>query len=253
MRPVKTRGLGGSRMFTDRLHWRVAKAAGFSAALICAATLEGRAASIATLPQQPDRQIVLAALDLGPVAPPARTARAASFAERFGAVQTSAIANLMASPIYQAPVFRQKIEYTAAGEAIDGAASTYDPTDPTDRDSGALETSSGEAYDAEGWTAAIRTDLRDQFGGVRYGKNYVPCFALVEGNGRRLIVRINDVGPLRPGRIIDLNKRAMHYFDPTMTLGVIEDIKVTPLSGTDIAAGPVEDRPAFASRFVAVW
>ena len=88
---------------------------------------------------------------------------------------------------------------------------------------------------------------------MRYGKNYVRSFALVEANGLRLIVRINDVGPLRPGRIIDLNKRAMRYFDPTLKLGVLEHIKVTPLAGSAIAAGPVEDAPAFASRFAAVW
>ena len=29
------------------------------------------------------------------------------------------------------------------------------------------------------------------------------------------IIRINDVGPLLPGRIIDLNERAMRYFDPS--------------------------------------
>src|SRR5690606_2845553 len=139
------------------------------------------------------------------------------------------------------------------GDSVEGDASTYDPTDPTDRDSGSLQTSSGERYDPEAWTAAIRIDLRDQFGGVRYGKNYVPSFALVEGNGRRLIVRINDVGPLRPGRVIDLNTRAMRYLDPTMELGVIPDVKVTPLTGSEIAAGPVENAPAFASRFVTVW
>ena len=88
---------------------------------------------------------------------------------------------------------------------------------------------------------------------MRYGKNYVPTFALVEGNGLRLIVRINDVGPLRPGRVIDLNTRAMRYFDPAMERGVIENVKVTPLLGSEIATGPVEDAPAFASRFAAVW
>jgi rare lipoprotein A len=220
-------------MFTDRLNWRVAKVTAYSAALIVATTVASHAASVAELPQP-------------------ETARA-SFAQRFDMTEASAISSLLASPIYQAPVFRQSIRYAPAGDSLDGAASMYDPTDATDRDSGDMNTSSGETYDPEAWTAAIRTDLRDQFGGVRYGKNYVRSFALVEGNGLRLIVRINDVGPLRPGRIIDLNKRAMRYFDPTLKLGVLEHIKVTPLLGSAIAAGPVEDAPTFASRFVAVW
>lgn len=235
-------------MFIDRLSWRVAKAAGFSAALICTVTIEGNAASIATLPQQPDRQLVMAALGAGAAATPP-----ASFVERFGGAQASVISNLLASPTYQAPVFRHKIQYTPAGDSLSGAASMYDPTDATDRDSGDMNTSSGEIYDPEAWTAAIRTDLRYQFGGVRFGKNYRRSFALVEGNGLRLIVRINDVGPLRPGRLIDLNKRAMRYFDPTLKRGVIKDMKVTPLAGSEIAAGPVEDAPTFASRFVSVW
>jgi rare lipoprotein A len=236
-------------MFIDRLSWRVIKAATFSAALICAFTLEAHAASIATLPQQPNKQILLAAFSPGPT----ETAPAASFAERFSVTPASVISNLLASPTYQAPVFRQKIQYTPAGDSVDGAASMYDPTDANDRDSGDMNTSSGETYDPEAWTAAIRTDLRYQFGGVRFGKNYRRSFALVEGNGLRLIVRINDVGPLRPGRVIDLNKRAMRYFDPTLKLGVIKNMKVTPLAGSAIAAGPVDDAPTFASRFVGVW
>ncbi|KQY97526.1 hypothetical protein ASD45_22560 [Pseudolabrys sp. Root1462] len=115
----------------------------------------------------------------------------------------------------------------------------YDPGDKTDLDAGNHETASGETYDANGWSAAIQIDLRGRFGGVRYGRNYQPTFALVEANDKRLIVRINDVGPLKPGRIIDLNVRAMRYFDPTMQAGLIADVKVTPLLGADYALGPV--------------
>jgi rare lipoprotein A len=138
-----------------------------------------------------------------------------------------------------------------AAPAIVGIASMYNPTDPNDRDSGNEETASGERYDANGWTAAIRTDLRAQFGGVRFGKNYRAAFALVQASDKQAIVRINDVGPLRRGRIIDLNERAMRYFDPTLQLGLIGDVKVTPLAGQDWALGPLDDeRPvSFASRF----
>ena len=60
---------------------------------------------------------------------------------------------------------------------------------------------------------AIRIDLREQFGGVRYGKNYRPSYALVKNGDKHLIVKINDVGPLAPGRVIDLNERSMRYFN----------------------------------------
>lgn len=129
----------------------------------------------------------------------------------------------------------------AAGAAVVGIASTYDPTDPTDLDAGNEETASGERYDRESWTAAIQTGLRDKFGGVRYGRNYRTAFALVEANDKKLIVKVNDVGPLKPGRIIDLNVQSMRYFDPTMQLGLINGVKVTPLAGQDWALGPVTD------------
>ena len=126
-----------------------------------------------------------------------------------------------------------------AAEMIVGMASTYNPMNPADKDSGARETASGELYDADGWTAAIRLDLRGRFGGVGYGRNYRPTFALVEAGGKRAIVKINDIGPLKPGRIIDLNERAMRFFDPSLDLGLIEGIRVTPLAGTDWTAGPI--------------
>ncbi len=113
------------------------------------------------------------------------------------------------------------------------------------------KTASGERYDASGWTAAIRIDLRAKFGGVRFGKNYLPGFALVQSSDKQAIVRINDIGPLKRGRIIDLNERTMRYFDPALELGLIEKVRVTPLAGQDWALGPVDDdRPvSVASRF----
>jgi peptidoglycan lytic transglycosylase len=127
-----------------------------------------------------------------------------------------------------------------APEMIVGIASTYNPDNPDDNeDAGEQETASGELYDAEGWTAAIRIDLRDRFGGVHYGKNYQPAYALVEAGNKRAIIKVNDVGPLMPGRIIDLNQRAMRYFDPTLQLGLVHDMRVTPLPGPYWTAGPI--------------
>jgi len=124
----------------------------------------------------------------------------------------------------------------ACGEAIVGAASTYNPFKPG-KEEGGPGTASGERYDPEVWTAAIKTSLRQKFGGVQFGAP--PRYALVEAVGKKVIVKINDVGPLRPGRIIDLNERTMRHFDPGMELGVIRDVTVTPLSGNDWTPGPV--------------
>jgi len=124
----------------------------------------------------------------------------------------------------------------ASGAAIIGAASMYNPYRPGYREGG-VNTASGERYDSSAWTAAIKTNLRKEFGGVRYGAR--PKYALVEGAGKKAIIKINDVGPLTPGRIIDFNEQTMRYFDPSLQRGVIDDVKVTPLSGDDWTPGPV--------------
>jgi rare lipoprotein A len=124
------------------------------------------------------------------------------------------------------------------GDPVKGVASTYNPFKPGWREGGP-ETASGERYDPAAWTAAIKTTLRDRFGGVRYGKEYRPVYALVEGGDKQVIVKINDVGPLTPGRIIDLNERTMRYFDPTLQRGLIQAVTVTPLVGTHWTPGPV--------------
>jgi hypothetical protein len=53
-------------------------------------------------------------------------------------------------------------------------------------------------------------------------------------------VKINDVGPLKHSRVVDLNEQTMRYFDPDMRRGLIP-ITVTPLSGDDWQPGPVVD------------
>ena len=124
------------------------------------------------------------------------------------------------------------------GTAIVGVASTYNPY-RVGVDSDEMQTASGELYDSAAWTAAIQIDLREQFRGVRYGKNYQPAYALVESSEKKVIVKINDVGPLKPGRVIDLNERSMRYFDPTLQLGLISDVKVALLPGADWTPGPI--------------
>jgi rare lipoprotein A len=124
----------------------------------------------------------------------------------------------------------------ASGDAIVGAASTYNPFRSGWREGGP-NTASGERYSPSVWAAAIKTSLRRKFGGVQFGAR--PKYALVEAAGKKAIVKINDVGPLTPGRIIDLNERAMRYFDPSLQIGVIEDVTVRPLLGDYWIPGPV--------------
>ena len=124
----------------------------------------------------------------------------------------------------------------ASGNAVVGAASMYNPFKPG-KEEGGPSTASGERYDPSVWTAAIKTSLRQKFGGVQFGAR--PKYALVEAVGKKVIVKINDVGPLTPGRIIDLNERAMRYFDPSLQLGVIYDVIVRPLFGDYRIPGPV--------------
>jgi peptidoglycan lytic transglycosylase len=161
----------------------------------------------------------------------ARRARADIFSRVIGAydsLRKSLVGTKLLIEKYVAP--------TAA--TVVGIASTYNPY-RYGIGSGGKQTASGEPYDPTAWTAAIRIDLREQFGGVRYGKNYRPTFALVESGKKGVVVKINDVGPLKPGRVIDLNERSMRYFDPTQQLGLIDEVKVTLLRDEDWTPGPV--------------
>ena len=133
-------------------------------------------------------------------------------------------------------VHSNAVDSAASGPAMVGAASMYNPFRPGWREGGP-NTASGERYNRSEWAAAIKTSLRKSFGGVQYGAS--PKYALVEAAGKKVIVKINDVGPLTPGRIIDLNERAMRHFDPGLQLGVIYDVIVRPLSGDYWIPGPV--------------
>lgn len=117
-------------------------------------------------------------------------------------------------------------------ETIIGAASFYD--DPG-------ETASGEQYDPKAFTAAVQLDIRDKFGGIKFGTLYQVVFAIAEYSGKKLILKFNDVGPLRPGRKFDLSRAAMEYFDG-IEKGVLPDVKVTVLPlGQAYTPGPVTD------------
>src|SRR5262249_10352283 len=121
---------------------------------------------------------------------------------------------------------------------IVGVVSVYNPYRDGRQEGNAL-TASGEPYDPGAWTAAIQIDLRNQFGGIRYGRLYQPAFALVESDHKQVIVKVNDVGHLRPGRVLDLNERTMRYFDPLLARGLLADARITLLPGEDWTPGPI--------------
>jgi rare lipoprotein A len=103
------------------------------------------------------------------------------------------------------------------------------------------ETASGEQYDPKAFTAAAQLEIRDKFGGIRFGRLYQVSYAVAEYAGKKLILRFNDVGPLRPGRKFDLSRAAMEYFDG-LEKGVLPDFKVTVLPlGRAYTPGPVTD------------
>jgi rare lipoprotein A len=127
-------------------------------------------------------------------------------------------------------------EVSRNGASIVGAASMYDPNHPGYREGG-QDTANGERYNPTAWAAAIQTNLRGKFGGVHHGAKV--AYALVENGNKKAIIRINDVGPLEPGRVIDFDRQVMRYFDPSLQRGVIPGVKITPLQGDHWAPGPV--------------
>ena len=153
-----------------------------------------------------------------------------------GIVITLAASSVAMARSENGSVHSNAVDNVASGATIVGAASMYNPYRPGYRE-GSANTASGERYDPSAWAAAIKTNLRNEFGGVQHGAK--PKYALIEGAGKKAIVKINDVGPLTPGRIIDFNERTMRYFDPSLRLGVIDGVKVTPLFGDDWIPGPV--------------
>lgn len=100
-------------------------------------------------------------------------------------------------------------------------------------------TSSGEAYDPKAFTAAVQLALRDKFGGVRSAPHYRPAYVIAEFGGKRAVIKINNVGTMKPGRLFDLSRAAMEYFGG-IDKGLISNLKVTVLPlGRHYKLGPL--------------
>ncbi|MEO6078275.1 MAG: septal ring lytic transglycosylase RlpA family protein [Steroidobacteraceae bacterium] len=116
---------------------------------------------------------------------------------------------------------RYLIAATAEGYKERGVASWYGP------DFHSRPTSSGEPYDMYAMTAAHKTLP-------------IPAYARVTnlGNGRSVVVRINDRGPFVDNRIIDLSYTAAHKLGMTQAGTAFVEVEViTPGSLAEAASG----------------
>ena len=124
-------------------------------------------------------------------------------------------------PTYEVFGKRYVVLATAEGYKERGVASWYGP------DFHARPTSSGEPYDMYAMTAAHKTLP-------------IPVYAKVTnlGNGRSVIVRINDRGPFVANRIIDLSYTAAHKLDMTRAGTAFVEVEViTPGAPAQLAQG----------------
>lgn len=101
-------------------------------------------------------------------------------------------------------------------------------------------TSSGEPYDMFKMTAAHKTLP-------------IPCYAKVINldNGKQVIVKINDRGPFKNGRIIDLSYAAAHKLD--MAKAGIANVKVETISfNKQTSKNSDSEKHSIKKRFVQV-
>ena len=146
-----------------------------------------------------------------------------------------------------------------------GIATTYNPN-VSGWKTGGQGLATGGTYNPNGYEAALQLDLAKQYG-CGYGSRKT-CHAAVEGNGKAMIVLINDNGPMcadsataarardcthRTARVIDLNEKAMRYLSGGRygnNSGTIPDVTVTLLCDFNAKLGPLDEmeRGAWAQK-----
>jgi rare lipoprotein A len=123
-----------------------------------------------------------------------------------------------------------------------GAASFYSGL-PSE---GGAMTSTGERVRPDTYSGALQTDLAKQYGGLR--KNGVWADVVDDATGKRVRVYLNDTGPLRPGRMVDLSPKAFQEFAP-LSKGVVPNLRMEMLPpappGSPYKGGPVGGGNAF--------
>jgi rare lipoprotein A len=137
-------------------------------------------------------------------------------------------------PFYDVNGQRYVILASADGFVERGVASWYGP------DFHGKNTASGERYDMYAMTAAHRTLP-------------IPCYARITnlGNGRSVIVRINDRGPFASNRIVDLSYSAATKLDIVRPGTAFVELR-TVGSLSDVATSSAESPPAPAPQPPAV-
>jgi len=137
-------------------------------------------------------------------------------------------------PFYEVNGLRYVILAHADGFVERGVASWYGP------DFHGKNTASGERYDMYAMTAAHRTLP-------------IPCYARITnlGNGRSVIVRINDRGPFASNRIVDLSYSAAAKLDIVRPGTAFVELR-TVGTLTEAAAAATEPPPAAAPKPPAV-
>jgi rare lipoprotein A len=132
-------------------------------------------------------------------------------------------------PFYDALGHRYFVLGTADGYLERGVASWYGPSFHGGN------TSSGEAYDMYGMTAAHKTLP-------------LPCYARVTNlaNGRSVVVRINDRGPFVANRIIDLSYTAAAKLDMLRDGTAMVEVRTLEPGGSGTQFADLSPAPAAA-------
>lgn len=131
-------------------------------------------------------------------------------------------------PSYEVFGKRYFVLPSADGYVERGVASWYGPGFH------AAQTSTGEPYDMYGMTAAHKTLP-------------LPCYVRVTnlGNGRSVVVRVNDRGPFVAGRIIDLSYTAAYKLDMLRDgTAFVEVEALAPGTPAAVVPAPVAPPPA---------
>ncbi len=117
---------------------------------------------------------------------------------------------------------------SAAGYREQGVASWYGPGFHKER------TATGEPYNMYAMTAAHKTLP-------------LPCYARVTNlsNGRSVIVYINDRGPFKDDRIIDLSYTAAAKLDMIQAGTALVEVQVVGADGGPVVAAPTPATPLF--------
>lgn len=132
-------------------------------------------------------------------------------------------------PFYEVMGKRYFVLPTATGYAERGVASWYGPGFHR------AFTSNGERYDMYGMTAAHKT---------------LPLPAYVQvtnlANGRSVVVRVNDRGPFKDGRIIDLSHTAAEQLDMLRAGTALVEVRaLTPGQSSPSVSSPVASDKLF--------